>query len=156
MTYFRKPTRTLEQGRRASSIPNRHSRKSDNGKVGGPSPWAIAVLIVLMAGLFLAVMPIRTYLQQRHTVASLSHQLATLNASNKATTQQIAQLNSPSKIQGIGHSRYGLVQPGQTSYVILPSQASGNAVGSVPQGLAVPTTTTAVSGAKKALPNSGG
>jgi cell division protein FtsB len=100
--------------------------------------WLLVVLVVAMAGLFLAVMPIRTYLSQNRSEATLSRELRALNRQDGQLAQRIRQMNQPAQIESIARSRYGLVEPGEKAYTILPAPSSGQAVGSVPRGAAVP------------------
>ena len=86
-----------------------------------PSPLALVLLMVAMAALFLAIMPVRTYLAQHRTEVTVSKQLAELNRENRNLSAQIARLSTPSQVETIARSRYGLVEPGEKSYVILPT-----------------------------------
>lgn len=129
-------------GRRTRVVSGRGV--SDGHNVG-PSPLVLAAVLMAMAGVFLAVMPIRTYLEQHRTEVSVSRQLASLDHQDASLSAQISRLSSSSQVELIARTRYGLVEPGDTSYVILPSPSSGQQVGSVPSGSAVPASTTTTS-----------
>ena len=115
------------------------SRKSAERKLlsSGPSPFTLVAVTLLMGGLFLAVMPIRTYLSQHKTLNTVSSQLRDAQARNAQLTAEISQLNSPDQIAQIARTRFGLVQPGQQSFVILPPSSPGDQLGSVPAGAAL-------------------
>ncbi len=101
------------------------SRLSGDGR--SPSPLSLVILMVVMAGLFLAIMPVRTYLAQHRTEVSVSHRLSDLNRENKDLSTQIARLSTSAQIENIARSRYGLVEPGERSYVILPTTTTTTA-----------------------------
>lgn len=85
---------------------------------------------VLLGGvLFLFAIPARTWLSQRSAMSVASHRLSQLAAENKALAKQVAQLQTPSYIEQLGRSEYGLVLPGQTAYAIVPSATSPNPAG---------------------------
>lgn len=83
---------------------------------------AVRILLVVVgvgALIFLFVLPGRTYLQQRRTMAAAEHRLAVLNAENAALTRRASQLQNPAYVEQIARDQYGLVKPGEKAYAIL-------------------------------------
>ncbi len=88
---------------------------------------AVRILLVVVgvaALVFLFVLPGRTYIQQRRTMARAEHRLAVLNAENAALTRRASQLQNPSYVEQIARQQYGLVKPGEQAYGILLPTAS--------------------------------
>ena len=85
---------------------------------------------VLLGGiLFLFAVPAHTWLSQRSAMSVASRRLAELTAENKALARQVAQLQSPSYVEQLARSQFGLVMPGQPAYEILPAAGSTGSSG---------------------------
>ncbi|MGC8512970.1 MAG: FtsB family cell division protein [Acidimicrobiales bacterium] len=85
---------------------------------------------VMLGGiLFLFAIPARTWLSQRSAMSSASRRLSELTAENKALDRQVAQLQSPSYVEQLARSQFGLVMPGQPAYEILPAASSSGSSG---------------------------
>lgn len=84
---------------------------------------AIAVL-VLLAVLFLAGFPARTYLDQRSALASTSDRLAVLRKSNQDLAARANELHSNDAVERLAREQYNLVRPGEEAYAILPGPAA--------------------------------
>jgi len=80
--------------------------------------------IAVAAVLFLFVLPSRTYLAQRHSLAAAETQLQVFRAQNAKLAAEAAQLQTNADIERIARQDYGLVKPGEKAYVIEPSPAS--------------------------------
>ena len=83
-----------------------------------------AALLMLVAVLFLAGFPARTYLDQREALASTSERLAVLRRSNKALEARSKELHSDAAVERLAREQYNLVRPGEEAYAILPGPAA--------------------------------
>jgi cell division protein FtsB len=81
---------------------------------------AVVVAIVVVA----TGLPVGTIVHQREALAAVSRQLAAVEAHNTAVRAEIASLRQPATIEAIAREEYGLVRPGQRSYVILPGNGT--------------------------------
>ena len=79
-----------------------------------------AALLVLVAVLFLAGFPARTYIEQREALASTNERLAVLRKSNKALEARTKELHSDAAVERLAREQYNLVRPGEEAYAILP------------------------------------
>lgn len=95
----------------------------------------ILVALLGLAVYLLAVFPTRSYLLQRSQVRHVVTQVNAVQSSNAQLQHQIDSMNSPSEIEKIARSQYGLIKPGEKAFVVLPP--------------ATTTTTTAPTGTSK-------
>lgn len=96
--------------------------------------------------------PLKELLAQRSQIAAAAQELSTIDNHNAALSAAIKSLSQPSQIAAIAHQEYGLVQPGQRSYVILPSASSKTAVDPVAPG-AIPVADLGATGTSPTSPN---
>jgi cell division protein FtsB len=92
--------------------------------------------VMLSAALFAAVIvfawfPARELIGQHEELSAVNGQLSVLAKRNASLSADISALSSYSTIAAIAHEQYGLVRPGQTSYVILPAVGSAAANGAL-------------------------
>jgi cell division protein FtsB len=80
--------------------------------------------VCLVAALFLFVLPGRTYLSQRHSLAAATVRERVLSAENAKLDQRIKQLQTDAEIERLAREQYGLVMPGEQAYAILPPKPS--------------------------------
>ena len=85
---------------------------------------ALLAAVILGGILFLFAIPARTWLSQRSQMSVASRRLSELTTENKALAKQVTQLQTPSYVEQLGRSQYGLVMPGQVAYAVVPSAAS--------------------------------
>ena len=71
--------------------------------------------------LFVFVYPTRTYLQQRNQISAAQRHLAQLNRDAARLEGQSRQLQTDAAVERIAREQYGLVKPGETPYVIVPT-----------------------------------
>jgi cell division protein FtsB len=71
--------------------------------------------------LFVFVYPTRTYLQQRSQISAARHHLAQLHRDTARLESLSRQLQTPAAVERIARQQYGLVKPGETPYVIVPT-----------------------------------
>lgn len=83
--------------------------------------WIALASVLLVGVAFVTLFPIRTYLHQRHQIATVSAQLSQLRHANSALAAQARKLNSDTAIAKMAHQDYGLVKPGQEAYEVLPT-----------------------------------
>ena len=96
-----------------------------------PLARARVVLVGAVAGsvaILATGFPAGTLVHQQKALAAAGRELASVEARNTAVRSEIASLEQRSTIEAIAREEYGLVRPGQRSYVILPGGA-GRAVG---------------------------
>jgi cell division protein FtsL len=93
----------------------------------------IAVLLLTALAITLAgIFPFRQMIAQQRQVDQTQAHLDTLVEENRALEDKVAALNSPAEIERIAREQFGLVRPGETSYVVdTPTEA-------VPPSLAPP------------------
>lgn len=78
--------------------------------------------------------PLSELLHQHSALALARSQLATIDGRNASLNADISALSSNSTVNALAHEEYGLVRPGQSSFVILPAPNSASAKA----GLAAP------------------
>ncbi len=76
--------------------------------------------VALVALLFLAVFPTRTYLAQRRDLAATERRLTVLSRENKELAERVNRLNTDAEIERLAREQYNLVRPGEEAYAILP------------------------------------
>lgn len=82
----------------------------------------LAVLALLSAAYFF-VLPARTYLDQKTAIALEQKTIQVLKMENAKLGQQRSSLNNNATIEQIARQDYGLVEPGQQAFMVLPSSA---------------------------------
>jgi cell division protein FtsB len=75
---------------------------------------------VLFGVLLLTVFPTRTWFDQRASISSSQAQLAELDAELAELDARVAALDSPEEVELIARSDFGMVRPGEESYIVLP------------------------------------
>ncbi len=78
--------------------------------------------VVALGVLLLFVLPGRTLLAQRHTLAVTQGRVSILSHENAKLAERARQLQDPSQIEQIARTQYGLVMPGQQAYAIIPAR----------------------------------
>ena len=80
------------------------------------------VALAVMAGAgYTYVFPVRTYLAQQRSIAAEEHALAVWRAEDSKLAAQVSSLGSDATIERIARQKYGLVQPGQQAFDVLPA-----------------------------------
>jgi cell division protein FtsB len=89
---------------------------------GRRSTLALLLLgLALVAVLFAFVYPTRTYLHQHRELTAAERQLQVLKDSTKSLQHDSAKLQSDAEVERRAREDYGLVRPGETPYVLVPS-----------------------------------
>ena len=78
-------------------------------------------LVVLVGLLFAFVYPTRTFLDQRADTNKARGQLEVLRSENARLARESQRLSTDAEIERIARERYGLVKPGERSFVVLPA-----------------------------------
>ena len=84
--------------------------------------------LALVGVLFLAVFPLRAYVDQRRQHDQLAGQVADLEDANQKLAQRAAELQSTEEVERLARLHYQLVKPGEEAYVILPDGTSPTTV----------------------------
>ncbi|HUY06200.1 MAG TPA: hypothetical protein VMU99_02930 [Acidimicrobiales bacterium] len=81
------------------------------------------LLVALLGTIALVAIefPLRQLISQRVQISKTALALQIVESHNAILQHDIASLSKTSTIISIAHQEYGLVQPGQRSYVILPN-----------------------------------
>jgi len=77
--------------------------------------------LALVAVLFAFVYPTRTYLHQHRELNAAERQLQVLHDTTKSLEHDSAKLQSDAEVERRAREDYGLVRPGETPYVLVPS-----------------------------------
>ena len=77
--------------------------------------------LALVAVLFAFVYPTRTYLHQHRELNAAERQLQVLKDTTEALQHDSAKLQSDAEVERRAREDYGLVRPGETPYVLVPS-----------------------------------
>jgi hypothetical protein len=92
--------------------------------------------VVFAAVVLLSALPWSTLVDQHTQLASSTSEVNELQAENRALGVQARELSNPSTQSGLARQEYGLVEPGEKAYEILP--AAGTATPAVTGGGHVP------------------
>ena len=80
-------------------------------------------LLVLAGAALMFMSPVRTVIDQGNQISAAHRQIQGLNAENNQLKQEIGALQTPADIEQIARQDYGLVQPGEQAYGVVPSAA---------------------------------
>jgi cell division protein FtsB len=82
----------------------------------------VALLGLLIVGsLFAFVYPTRTFLHQRDDLQTAERRLDVLRAQTHRLRAASKRLQGDAEVERIARGEYGLVRPGETSYVVVPA-----------------------------------
>jgi cell division protein FtsB len=77
--------------------------------------------LAFVAVLFAFVYPTQTYLHQRKELNTAERRLQVLEQNTKALDHDSDRLESDAEVERRAREDYGLVRPGETPYVLVPS-----------------------------------
>jgi cell division protein FtsB len=83
-----------------------------------PGAFVVVLLLVGLAIVLAGVFPFRQLIAQERLVDNTRTQLDALAAGNESLQAQIDAVQSPTELERIAREQYGLVRPGETSYVV--------------------------------------
>jgi len=78
---------------------------------------ALAVLLVA-----LAVLPFRTWMNQRHEAEQLEAELELVESQNELLEKQNDLLETPAEVERRAREDYGYVYPGEEQYIVQPAE----------------------------------
>ena len=79
-----------------------------------------AVLAIVLVAL--AILPTRTWINQRQEAERVRAELEQVEAENEALAKQREQLETPAEVERRAREDYGYVYPGEEQYVIEPGE----------------------------------
>ena len=80
----------------------------------------LVLVLIALAVLFYAVLPTRTYMDQRSATSDARAELAALVDENDALRSRLKALSQPEEVERLARSEYNLVYPDEEAYAILP------------------------------------
>jgi cell division protein FtsB len=106
----------------AAKATPRAKRKPAPRSRGRKGTLALLLLaLAFVAALFAFVYPTQTYLHQRKELNAAQRRLEVLEQNTKALQHDNARLESDAEVERRAREDYGLVRPGETPYVLVPS-----------------------------------
>jgi cell division protein FtsB len=83
-----------------------------------PTARAVLLIVVIIALLFAATVPLRTYLSQRQQLARLQQQTQVLEHQREMLDKQIQQLHDPRYLEQLARACLGMVRPGEIHFAV--------------------------------------
>ena len=83
-----------------------------------PGAFVVVLLLVGLAIVLAGVFPFRQLIAQERLVDNTRAQLEALVDGNESLQAQIDSVQSPAELERIAREQYGMVRPGETSYVV--------------------------------------
>jgi cell division protein FtsB len=80
----------------------------------------------VIALLFAATVPLRTYLSQRTQLARLQHQTQVLEQQSRLLDKQIQQLHDPRYLEQLARACLGMVRPGEIQFAVTGKGVQGD------------------------------
>lgn len=84
----------------------------------------VVLVVTVLAVTVLFVLPGRTMLAQSNSLAATRHRIEVLDQENAKLAAQARALQTNARIEQLARSKYGLVDPGEQAYVVLPAAAA--------------------------------
>ncbi len=94
-----------------AAVQNRPARR-------GGYTLPVILLVVLVVGVT-NVVPFRDILAQNREIENSTAELEALQAENERLTRETDALRSPGEVERLARENFGMVRPGDTSYVIV-------------------------------------
>jgi cell division protein FtsL len=116
------PRRNQRQNAKAKAKAAKRDAKPRRAR--RPSMRLALFLVVLVGLLFAFVYPTRTFLDQRDETNKARAQLELLQTENARLARESKQLSTDAEIERLAREKYGLVKPGERSFVVLPAPSS--------------------------------
>ena len=85
---------------------------------------AVALFLIACAVMLLGIAPLRGYLDERGELADLHRQAAVLEVQNAELQTQIDRLTDEVYLERIARACLGMVMPGETAFVLVPTHGS--------------------------------
>jgi cell division protein FtsB len=87
--------------------------------LGAGAPVIFVLLILALAGA-MAIQPTRQLFEQRQRIADMTEGLRDTEAANRRLEADIERLNDPDYLEQQAREQFGLVRPGETTFVVMP------------------------------------
>ena len=85
-------------------------------------PMLATLLVFFLAVMLVGLVPFRQILNQREAVATAEHRLEALIEANGELVDEIEALETPVEIERRAREDFGLVRPGETAYIVVPTE----------------------------------
>lgn len=134
-------------------------RRASTGALRLRRARAALVTSLVVGGLVVATqLPIGELIHQRSDLATVDAELGAANAAASRLRHDVASLGQPQTIANIAHQDYGLVNKGQTTYVVLPSSGGAAQLSNpeIPKGDLMPSSLSPYAPVKAAVARSAG
>ena len=93
----------------------------------------VAVAAVVIVGLlFVVVFPVRSWLDQRASLARSRHQLAVLREQRQSLELAAKRLRDPAEIERLARARYGMVRRGEQAWAAVPGAVTAPTTTTLP------------------------
>jgi cell division protein FtsB len=102
----------------ASAVGVREAVPARTRRRARPTPRAALLAVVVIALLFAATVPFRTYLSQRTQLVHLEHQAQVLQRQNLMLDKQIQLLHDPRYLERLARTCLGMVRPGEIHFAV--------------------------------------
>ena len=87
--------------------------------LGAGAPIVVVLLILGLAGA-MAIQPTRQLFEQRQRIAEMTAELRRTQDANRRLAGDIERLGDPDYLEQQAREQFGLVRPGETTYVVMP------------------------------------
>jgi cell division protein FtsB len=109
---------------RATNIPaGSAAEPSPAARPKRPGAFVAVLLLVGLAIVLAGVFPFRQLIAQERLVENTEAKLDALVAENAALQAEIDGVTTPAELERIAREQYGMVRPGETSYVVEPDRS---------------------------------
>jgi cell division protein FtsB len=136
--------RPAAKKRRTKNARARHPASNTPVSRQPPSPrvrrrratlLSVLGVLAIVGGLFAFVYPTSTYLRQRAELGKATERLERLKAETARLERESEKLRGDAEVERLAREQYGLVRPGETPYVLVPSTPTTTApVSDAPDG----------------------
>ena len=105
----------------ASNIPAGPAQaRATSSRPKRPGAFVAVLLLVGLAIVLAGVFPFRQLIAQARLVENTQAKLEVLVAENQLLQEEIDAAATPTELERIAREQYGMVRPGETSYVVEP------------------------------------
>ena len=129
-TAARRSTTTLPDVVQGTPLPpvrrtaGRHEVARGRNSAPRLTARAAVLCVVVLFLLTLAVAPLRGLIDQRSQLARLERQASVLTGRNALLEERVDLLNDPNYLERLARQCLGMVRPGETAFVMVPSHGA--------------------------------
>ena len=106
------------------STTGRHEAARGRTSHGRVTARAAALAVIVLMLLTLAVAPLRALIDQNNHLAQLEREADELTLRNAELESRIERFNDPSYLEQLARECLGMVQPGETAFVMVPARGA--------------------------------